>query len=125
LRIGWVDRHKRYGVVLALIALALQIALAFDHVHLRVVGQGSPAAFSQHAASAQTAPHAPAQFPNDQDGYCAVCASIALASSAFTAAPPQLPVPATFKRVEHRLDRAATLAKPQRLAFRSRAPPVA
>jgi hypothetical protein len=125
LGIGWVDRHKRYGVVLALIALALQIALAFDHVHLRVAGQGSALAFTQHTAIAQTAPQAPAQFPSDQDGYCALCASIFLASSAYTASPPQLPVPAAFERFEHRLGPAVTLAKSPRLAFRSRAPPAA
>ena len=36
---SWVCRHKRYGAVLALIALALQIALTFGHVHLRGVAR--------------------------------------------------------------------------------------
>ena len=37
--VSWVCRHKRYGAVLALIALALQIALTFGHVHLRGVAR--------------------------------------------------------------------------------------
>ena len=36
---GWVRRHRRHGAVLALIALALQIALTFGHVHLRGVAR--------------------------------------------------------------------------------------
>ncbi len=122
---GWVDRHKRHGAVLGLIALALQIVLTFGHVHLRDVAQGSQAAVSEHAALAQTKSQAPGQNPGDADDYCAVCASIFLASSAFAPAPPQLPVPANFQRVEHSFNAARPLAEPPRLAFRSRAPPTA
>jgi hypothetical protein len=121
---GWFERHKRHGVVLALIALALQVVVAFDHLHLPVL-QNSRVAVTQLTATNQTVPHAPAQFPSDHDGYCTVCASILLASSAFAAAPPQLPVTAKFKRVEHWPGTAAALAKSPRLAFRSRAPPAA
>jgi hypothetical protein len=119
---GWFERHKRHGVVLALIALALQIVVAFHHVHLPVL-QNSRVAVTHLTATNQTAPHAPAQFPSDHDGYCAVCASILLASSAFAATSPQLPVPAKFQRVEHWPAAAAILATSPRLAFRSRAPP--
>jgi hypothetical protein len=122
---GWFGRHKRHGAVLALIALALQIVVAFDHVHLPGLLHNSRLALTQHTATNQTAPHAPAQFPSDPDGYCAVCASILLASSTFAATPPQLPVPAKYHRVEHWPSTAVTLATSPRLAFRSRAPPAA
>jgi hypothetical protein len=125
LGMGWIVRHKRHGSVLALIALALQIVLAFDHVHLHGVGQNSPAATMQHSAMAQTAPQTPAPIPADNDDYCAVCASIFLASSSFAPAPPQLLVPTNFRRVEHCFNAARPLAESLRLAFRSRAPPVA
>ena len=36
---GWVCRHRRHGAVLALIALALQIVVAFGHVHLHGLAQ--------------------------------------------------------------------------------------
>lgn len=122
---GWVVRHKRHGSVLALIALALQIVLAFDHVHLHGLAQNSPAATMQRTAMAQTVPQTPAQNPADDNDYCAVCASIFLASSAFTPAPPQLPLPTSFQRVERRFNVAHACAERQRLGFRSRAPPEA
>ena len=122
---SWITRHKRYGIVLALIAVALQIVLAFDHVHLPGLVQNPHAAITQRVAKSQTAPQAPAQTPIDDDRFCAICASILLASSAFAQAPPQLVVPANFQRVEHSFDATRPLTEPPRLAFRSRAPPVA
>jgi hypothetical protein len=125
LGMGWVVRHKRHGSVLALIALALQIVLAFDHVHLHGLAQNASAATMQHTATAQTAPHTPAQNPADDDDYCAVCASIFLASSSFAPEPPQLPMPTNFQRVEHSFNAGHVLAERQRPGFRSRAPPAA
>ena len=122
---SWVCRHKRYGAVLALIALALQIVLTFGHVHLRGLAGDSHAAIAQQVKLAHTPQQTPAQIPADNDDYCAICASIFLASSAFAPAPPQLLVPANFQWVEHGFNAARPLAESLRLAFRSRAPPVA
>jgi hypothetical protein len=122
---GWVDRHKRHGAVLALIALALQIVLAFGHVHLRGLSGSSRPVIAGEASLAHAPLQAPAQSPSDDDDYCAICASIFLASSAFAPAPPQLLVPANFQRVEHCFNAARPLAESLRLAFRSRAPPMA
>ena len=121
---GWVHRYKHRGAVLALIALALQIALTFGHVHLRGLAGGSQRAIAEQIRLAHAPPQAPTQNPSDNDDYCAICASIFLASSAF-APPPQLLVPANFQRVEHWLNAASLVAQPPRLAFRSRAPPTA
>jgi hypothetical protein len=124
-RMGWVHRHKHHGAVLALIALALQIALTFGHVHLRGLAGGSHGLIAQQVRLALVPGQLPAQHPGDADDYCAICASIFLASSAFAASPPQLVVPANFRRIEHPLDAASPVIQPLRLAFRSRAPPVA
>jgi hypothetical protein len=123
--VGWVCRHRRHGAVLALIALALQIAVAFGHVHLPALAQNPHTASAQRAALADTKSRAPVQIPADNDDYCAICASIFLASSAFAPAPPQLLVPANFQRIEHSLKSARPLSDSLRLAFRSRAPPTA
>jgi hypothetical protein len=120
---GWLDRHKRHGAVLALIALALQIAVAFGHVHLHGVAQNAPAAITHSVGLADKNSQTPAPIRGDNDEYCAVCASIFLASSAFAPPPPQLPLPAKFQRVEHSFNAASTVVESQRLAFRSRAPP--
>jgi hypothetical protein len=122
---GWVDRHKRHGAVLALIALALQIVVAFGHVHLHGVAQNAPAAITHTVGLADKNSQTPAPIRGDNDDYCAVCASIFLASSAFAPAPPELLIPANFQPVEHCFNAARPLAESPRLAFRSRAPPVA
>jgi hypothetical protein len=111
--------------MLALAALVLQIVLTFGHVHLHGVAQNALAAITHPVALANKNSQTPAPIPIDNDADCAVCASIFLASSAFAPAPPQFPVPAKFRRVEHSFHTDRLFADPPRLAFRSRAPPVA
>src|SRR6516225_6217672 len=104
---NFVHRHKRRGALLAVAALALQITLAFGHVHLNDLhlrGDNSGTTIAPHrAALAQTSPQAPAQNSDDDD-YCAICASIFLVSNSFTPAAPALPVPAGFQRIQHSFD---------------------
>jgi hypothetical protein len=119
-----IDRHKRHVAVLALIALALQIVIAFDHVHLRGVAQHAGVAVAQRGV-AHAPSQAPTPSPGENDDYCAACASIFLASTAFVPIPPPLPLPAAFDRVEHGFVAAAALPQRQQLGFRSRAPPLA
>jgi hypothetical protein len=111
--------------MLALIALALQVVLTFGHVHLRGHGGSSHRVIAGQASLAHPPLQAQVQIPSDNDDYCAICASIFLTSSAFAPAPPQLLVPASFRRIEHHFNAAQPLAERLRLAFRSRAPPVA
>jgi hypothetical protein len=121
---SWIWLHRRHGARLALAALVLQILLSFGHAHLQGVAQGASPATTPSIALADRNSQTPAPIP-DTDDYCAICASIFLASSAFAPAPPQLLIPANFQRVEHGFSAARPLAESPRLAFRSRAPPVA
>jgi hypothetical protein len=122
---GWINRHRRQGALLPLAALVLQILLSFGHVHLHGVAYSAPAAITLSTALVDKNSRTPAPIPTDTDDYCAICASIFLASSAFSPAPPQLLVPLNFQRVEHCFNAARPLAESLRLAFRSRAPPAA
>jgi hypothetical protein len=119
---GWVHRQKRHGVALALIALVVQIVVTFGHVHLHGRAQKVPAAFTHSTVRADKNSQAPRPIPENED-YCALCASIFLASIAFATAPPQLPLRANFELVEHSFNAAAAVTLRQHLAFRSRAPP--
>jgi hypothetical protein len=119
---GWIGRYKRHGIVLALLAMAMQMVVAFGHVHLRGLAQHATATVAQRTV-AHVNSQTPLQVPGDHDDYCAVCASIFLAATAFTPAPPLLPLPAAFARVEHHFNLASPVIEPLRLAFRSRAPP--
>jgi hypothetical protein len=125
---GWVSSRRRHGAVFALMALALQIALSFGHVHLNGAGRAANhvALPSPHKiALAQASPQAPAQNPGDDDDYCAICASIFLVSTSFVSEPPKLPVPGGFERIRHTISAAHSIAAPRRFAFQSRAPPAA
>src|SRR5580704_9329103 len=81
----------RCGSWLALIALTFQLAVSFGHVHLDGIRIDSKAAaFGRLTPTAQSLP---AQQPGDKDDYCAICASLYLATNSFVPLPPLLPVP--------------------------------
>jgi hypothetical protein len=125
---GWVHRHKRRGAWLAFAALVLQIALSFGHVHLdgiRPVAAHNAIVVPHKAAIADASRQTPAQNPGDDDDYCAICASIYLASTTFISHAPPLPVPLGFERIVHSYASASGSTEPRRVAFRSRAPPAA
>jgi hypothetical protein len=122
---GWFHCHKRRGALLALAALALQIALSFGHVHLdgvRAAPHGVVAG-AHKIAVAQNSERLPAQNPADNDDYCAICASIFLVATSFVSEPPKLPVPIGFALIRHSVAVTHAIAAPRRFAFQSRAPP--
>ena len=119
----WVRTMRRFCGSLGLTALALQLVLSFGHVHLdgvHRVSQGTTV-----AASSAQAPQLPAQPGDDRDDYCAVCATIYLASNSFVPQAPELPVPVASRPVEHFDYAVVDLIAPRRAPFQSRAPPLA
>jgi hypothetical protein len=141
---GWVRIHKRYGAWPGLAALALQLVLSFGHVHIgnvhiggAVEALGIAAAKSLYNSHRQSAGVTLAQAPQkspaqnshrnsgDDDDYCAICASIFLASTASAAQPPQLPVPLGFERVAQVFASERGISASRPTYFQSRAPPVA
>jgi hypothetical protein len=122
----WLRYDRRIGSWLALVALAVQFGLSFGHLHLEAVQRTDTAAVALsaevHAAKSVLSQQQPSEDGND---YCAICASIYLASNSFVPAAPLLPVPFLSHVVEHFDGDVAGFIAPRRLAFQSRAPPLA
>jgi hypothetical protein len=123
---GWVRRRRRFGAWLALAALALQMAVSFGHVHLHGLRPVAPRS-ALAGAYAQTVKQLPAPQPasGDDDGYCAICATIYLAANSFVPQAPQLPLPVGEERIEQTFVVVFATPEPPRVAFHSRAPPLA
>jgi hypothetical protein len=86
---GWVRAKIEWGARLALIALAVQFALSFGHVH----GLVPPAEAIAQIGSA-IGPGTP-DHDHHRDAaadLCAICAVMAMASTVVDAAPPALPL---------------------------------
>jgi len=119
----WFRSKVRSGAWLALVAMALQLALTFGHLHLRIAS----------AASAQLAAKAATTLPDGSSlptkprlihDNCAVCTLIQMAGVAALVAAAWLLLPALFAstpfaiRLEHEL---VASPPPQ---FQARGPPI-
>jgi hypothetical protein len=105
--------------------MALQLALSFGHLHLDRIAP-TPAALVVAGAISSGHPSSPAHYPaNDSDDYCAICATIHLASTSFLSKAPALPLPFAVQVVQHFNRVAFIVTTPRRTAFQSRAPPLA
>jgi hypothetical protein len=143
---GWVRFHRRFGAWPGFAALALQIVLSFGHVHAGNVhvdavwhrGGAAPVAAGTAKSQPETSStvaiaqsplklpaHHPSQNSDDGDDYCAICASIFVASTSLAAQAPLLPVPLGFARVTLAFDAQAGFDVSRPAFFEPRAPPLA
>lgn len=124
---NWFRSNIQSGTWLALLALTLQMAVSFGHVHRHDLGlpplikAGQTQTLTDEAA-------APAD-PDDQDHhsapdhYCPICASIALIGTGAPALGPVLVVPTSIVRVSLS-EKPVYLPHPQfALSFQARGPP--
>jgi hypothetical protein len=97
---GWFRSNRGRVAWLAFFALACQLVLAFGHVHLGKVGGGSVAwAVAAGAGNGSgDVPLSPAhKNPTGLvDDFCAICASISLASTLIIPASPAVVPPISF-----------------------------
>jgi len=120
-------RSNRCGVMwLALFALACQLVLAFGHVHPGKTA-GYPdawavAAKADHAASL-TSPSHRTNSPRLVDDFCAICASINLASTLVMPASPAVLPPNPFVRDLSWSFAAVEPTSFDHLLFNARGPP--
>jgi hypothetical protein len=105
--------------------MTLQLVLSFGHLHLEKLA-GSSAIASVVATKAPSSQQNPVQHPaNEAEDFCAICATIHLASTSFLPDAPLLRVPFASRTVEHFGYSTFIFISPQRAAFQSRAPPLA
>jgi hypothetical protein len=105
--------------------MALQLVLSFGHIHLDKLASSS-AISSMATSKASSSEQNPTQHPANEAGdYCAICATIHLASSSFLPDAPFLPVPFASRTIEHFGNFTFVFTAPQRAAFQSRALPLA
>jgi hypothetical protein len=120
-----VRTNSRWSTTwLALAAMALQLVLSFGHIHLERLASGSVRA-SVAASKAPSPQQNPIQHPaNETEDFCAICATIHLASSSFLPDAPLLPVPFASRTIEQLSHFTSVSVSPRRAAFQSRAPPL-
>jgi hypothetical protein len=133
----WFRSNLRIGSRLALLSLVLQFALSFGHFH-SVATQATPTARSglavagkvvdpgaTDAATYQQQPssdHDSGRSPGDP---CAICATIALASTVLFATPPALLLPSAHGKLAHQnTDTEFVRLNSAAAAFQPRGPPV-
>ncbi len=105
----WFRSNRVGGGWLALFALACQLVLAFGHVHVGNTGNGLGKVYSAALSIAAKGPDDAAATPASHrqnpngvaDDFCAVCASINLASSLIVPYAPAIIPPLSFVRELH------------------------
>jgi len=115
---SWFRDKIWLGSRLALLAMTLQLASSFGHVH--AAAPSRPVAVAGSAIG-------PVQPDHDDDSaidLCAICVVMAMAGTALVAAPPALPRPHAVQL--HRRATEASFADPNdpHGAFQPRAPPL-
>jgi hypothetical protein len=115
---NWVRTHIRNGSRLALFALAIQMVLAFGHLHA-----GHAHAASGTSVEQTQAPAGPGHDHHAAD-HCDICAVTAMSGTMLLGTPPALSLPpasnALLVVTAAEFGRIATA----RVAFQPRAPPL-
>ena len=124
----WFRSNIRTGARLALLALLVQFALSFGHIH----GFAPPAASAtqsvlppDHAADNNARPEpAPGKHDGDQtNDVCAICAVMAMAGTVLFSSPPILLLPDAVQILQAITDAEFAHLKSAGTAFQPRAPP--
>lgn len=131
----WFRSNIRSGARLALLALLVQFALSFGHVHVlaapakataSALASSTPVDAAQLAVDSEARPQqAPAKHDGDQqlpDG-CAICAVMAMAGTVLFASPPILLLPEAIELLYRSTDAEFIHLKSAGVAFQPRAPP--
>src|SRR5690349_6608680 len=122
----WFRDHIRQSAWVALIALAINIALSFGHVHaLNGDGRGThsgvlvTAIVSSEAGQTQGHPE-----DGNADYLCPICVAAAAMASTLASTPPAVTVEFAFATINRTVEPVPARFEQQRAAFQSRGPPI-
>ena len=118
----WFRSNVRFGIHLALIALALQLVLTFSHVHAPSATSINATWSSDVATSNGTGSHNPAHN-GLADLDCPTCALIHLSSAATPSLAPNLPLPASIDFITLRPHAELASDASPHFQAKARAPP--
>jgi hypothetical protein len=120
----WFRQHVRRATWLALFALAINLTLAFGHVHV-LDSSGRPPALIAALAAPHEAHHHHHPGNGHADYFCPICMAATAMGTALAPTPPALPVVLTTSAIDHPIDRSSEAPRPPHTAFESRGPPLA
>jgi hypothetical protein len=121
---GWFRANRRGSGLLALMALAIQFAVAFGHIHIK----SGPVPFGPTVAVAAVTLDGDAAGPVGKqhpaaDVFCDICATLNLAATGDAVAAPVLALPASFVLAPVQAPDELALLQKRFLLAQSRAPP--
>ncbi|SRR5579883_791270 len=119
----WFRDNVRHGSWLALVAIAINIALSFGHVH--VAGQVSDRGLIAAAIGAIDHGKAPAH-PDGPfgDDLCPICIATSAIANAIASTPPAIPLQLNATVVDRPITIVRIAVTLPRAPFQSRGPPV-
>jgi hypothetical protein len=122
----WFRKNIGHGSWAALIALAINLALSFGHVHaIDGKGPGHPAGALAVFVSPDDSDHGPGQPDGDHPDYlCPICLASTAIASAIAPTPPALPVEFVIGMIDQPIEHARSVVEPQHPAYQSRGPPI-
>ena len=118
----WFRLNVRSGAWCALVAMALQLALTFGHVHVRVSAAASPQLAAQDLVAPPDRPRVPIKPLVD---HCAACTLIHMASAGAPPTAASLPLPDLVAAAPLMTSVEHEPAASHFLPFRARGPPIA
>ena len=117
----WFHDHIRQGSLLALIALALNLALSFGHSHAIGGGQHNGLVAAVAPSDSGRTDHHDQGLADDR---CPICMAASAIANALASAPPALAHPCAYTLYDGTAAPAVAFLESSRAAFQSRAPPV-
>jgi hypothetical protein len=117
----WRSR-RRLGAGLGLLALVVQLALSFGHLHLKDTGLVSVAAPALAGHSLPSPQQIPPGHPDDD---CPICIALHLAAAGVAPLAPSIALPSEFTEKVQPPSAVRLLSPVRYVLFRTRAPPTA